>query len=179
MKSFMIESYNCGLIHFVRQSSKDKRGSFSEIFRKKNELGLPLDFVQDNLSSSKKGVLRGLHLQSSPHAQAKLITCLKGEIFDVAVDLRPESPTFKKYWSFLLTEKNCESLYVPTGFAHGFCTLSEEALIFYKVSAYYSPTHELVIKWNDKELAINWPLEKPKLSKKDQEGLSFDTLLPG
>lgn len=148
----------------------DERGYFFEIFHNTifNQNGINENFVQDNFSYSKKNVIRGLHFQKNPKAQSKLITVFSGEIFDVAVDLRKNSSTFGKYVSEILSEKNHKSLYIPEGFAHGFCVLSKEATISYKINREYSPEHECGIVWNDPKLNISWPISKPILSKKDQ-----------
>jgi dTDP-4-dehydrorhamnose 3,5-epimerase len=124
-------------------------------------------FVQDNFSHSIKGVLRGLHYQKNPNAQAKLVTCLRGEIFDVAVDIRQNSQTYSKWVSEILSEQNHKMLYIPEGFAHGFCVLSEEADVLYKVTQEYSPEHEKGILWNDPEINIRWPITNPILTQKD------------
>jgi len=153
------------------QSLPDDRGYFKEIFKESSfiENGINTKFVQDNFSHSLKGVLRGLHYQKNPKAQAKLVTTLRGEIFDVAVDMRKDSPTYGKWVSEILSEKNQRLLYIPEGFAHGYCVLSDEADIFYKVSQEYSPEHDSGFIWNDPEVAINWPLDKPTISEKDQK----------
>jgi dTDP-4-dehydrorhamnose 3,5-epimerase len=147
----------------------DDRGYFLEIFKESVFIsnGIDTKFIQDNFSYSIKGVLRGLHYQKNPKAQAKLVTALRGEIFDVAVDIRKNSPTFGKWVGEILSEKNHKSLYVPEGFAHGFCILSNEADVFYKVNQEYSPEHEKGIVWNDPDLNISWPIKKPILQKKD------------
>ena len=129
-------------------------------------------FVQDNFSYSKKNVLRGLHFQKNPKAQAKLVSVLKGEIFDVAVDLRKNSSTYMKWVSEILSEKKHNSLYIPEGFAHGFCVLSNSAYVMYKVNSHYSPEFDSGIVWNDTELNISWPTLEPILSIKDQNLLS-------
>lgn len=147
----------------------DTRGFFSETFKEsvfKNN-GIDSKFVQDNFSHSIKGVLRGLHYQKNPTAQAKLVIVIKGEIFDVAVDIRKNSPTYGNWVSEILSEKNHKILYIPKGFAHGFLVLSDEADVLYKVSNEYSPEHEKGIMWNDPDLNIQWPLDKPILEKKD------------
>ncbi len=147
----------------------DSRGFFLEVY-KKNEFsrfGINEDFVQDNHSYSKKNVLRGLHFQSGSKSQGKLIKCIKGRIWDVAVDIRTKSKSFKKWISVELTGENGYMLYIPRGFAHGFLVLSEYADVFYKCTEEYSPEHEGGIIWNDPDLAINWPVEKPLTSSKD------------
>lgn len=131
--------------------------------------GLDIDFVQDNHSKSQAKVLRGLHYQSKPYAQAKLVRCIKGAIADVAVDIRPQSPTFKKYVKVDLTEENKHMLYIPEGFAHGFVTLSNEAEIIYKTTAEYKPEADLGIFWADKDLSIDWGIDfEPIISEKDK-----------
>ena len=151
------------------QSFLDDRGFFLESFKESIFIsnGISTKFVQDNFSHSVKGVLRGLHYQKSPKAQAKLVIALRGEIFDVAVDIRKNSPTYGKWVSEILSEQNHNLLYVPEGFAHGFCVLSDEADVLYKVSNEYSHEHEKGIIWNDPDLNIQWPIDKPILAEKD------------
>ncbi|MBU9889516.1 MAG: dTDP-4-dehydrorhamnose 3,5-epimerase [Candidatus Omnitrophica bacterium] len=150
----------------------DGRGFFYESYRK--ELfaahGIPDEFVQDNISASAKGVLRGLHYQAEPKAQAKLVRVLRGSVFDVGVDLRPGSPTYGKHFAVVLSAENRRMLYVPKGFAHGFCVLEDGTEFLYKVSDYYSPAHERGVLWNDPALAIPWPpTDRPFiLSEKDK-----------
>lgn len=147
----------------------DARGYFFECFRQQENLPL---FVQDNIASSCKDTLRGLHFQQGA-GQAKLVQCLVGEIFDVVVDLRPTSATFGKWQSFLLDSASHHQLFIPVGFAHGYCVLSETALVHYKVSAFYDPQLETSIRWNDPDLQIPWPISKPILSIRDQTSLFF------
>jgi len=149
----------------------DERGFFMESFKESifKENGINTKFVQDNHSHSIKGTLRGLHYQKNPSAQAKLVTALKGEIFDVAVDIRKGSPTYGKWVGEILSEKNHNLLYVPQGFAHGFCVLSDEADVIYKVNNEYSPETDRGLLWNDPAVDIKWPIEKPITSKKDQQ----------
>ena len=156
------------------QSNKffDDRGFFSELFNMNlfnNAVQLNYLFVQDNFSHSVKSVLRGLHYQKNPKAQAKLVSVLRGEIFDVAVDIRKNSPTYGKWVGDILSEENHRLLYIPEGFAHGFCVLSDEADVLYKVTSEYSPEHDRGIIWNDPDIGINWPVENPIISKKDLE----------
>ncbi len=147
---------------------EDQRGFFMEIFREDIYIErLGVEFVQSNLSFSKKGVLRGLHYQKSPSSQAKLIQVIKGEIFDVAVDLRKESPTFGKWVGVVLSESNRQQLFIPERFAHGFCVLSDYAIVLYHTSSYYVPELERGIIWNDPELNIDWPIKDPIISDKD------------
>ena len=148
----------------------DDRGYFFENFKHsafKQHL-IDLNFIQENFSKSKKNVIRGLHFQKNPKAQAKLVTAVSGEIFDVAVDLRKNSPTFGKWVSEILSEINHKSLYIPEGFAHGFCVLSESATVMYKINQEYSPDHEQGIIWNDPDIDISWPISESIISKKDQ-----------
>lgn len=149
----------------------DERGFFMESFKESAfaENGIKTKFVQDNYSHSIKGVLRGLHYQKDPKAQAKLVMAITGEIFDIAVDVRKGSPTYGKWVSEILSEQNHKLLYVPKGFAHGFIALSNEADVVYKVDAEYSPEHERGILWNDPDVGIKWPIEKPIMIKKDLE----------
>ena len=150
----------------------DNRGFFSEIFNKKSFLqhNIDHDFVQDNHSLSvAEYTLRGLHFQAPPHAQAKLVRCGRGAIFDVAVDIRKGSPTYGNWVGYELTADNGHQLYVPIGFAHGFVTLVENSEIVYKCSDYYAPDAEGSIFWNDPDLKIDWPIpHSPKLSQKDE-----------
>ncbi|NRA65141.1 MAG: dTDP-4-dehydrorhamnose 3,5-epimerase [Pseudobacteriovorax sp.] len=155
----------------------DDRGFFYESFRKQvyQNHGITLEFVQDNLSKSNKGVLRGLHLQN-PNSQGKLVTVLSGEVYDVAVDVRVGSPNFGKSVGFYLSEHNKHQLWVPPGFAHGFQVTSESATFFYKCTDYYNPRSEMSILWNDPKIAIDWPLPDPSLSEKDRTALSLDSV---
>lgn len=151
----------------------DSRGYFFEAFsRRKFEeaTGIVTDFVQDNESLSTYGVVRGLHYQKPPHAQAKLVRVARGRVLDVALDLRPDSPTFGKYAAVELSGENHRQLYIPKGFAHGFSVLSEEAVLQYKCDDYYAPECEAGIAWNDEELGIDWMVPKDKiiLSEKDK-----------
>lgn len=170
--------HECGLVHFSRNIFEDERGSFSELYREEYFLlSENKKFCQDNLSSSRKGVLRGLHMQQAPHEQAKLITCLKGEAFDVAIDLRFDSPTFLKYWVFLLNSEKGDTLFIPEGFAHGFCALSDEVFLFYKTTNYYNPSSELILRWDDPDLGIPWPSCAKNISEKDENGISLREFL--
>ena len=156
----------------------DERGFFSETFKESIfiENGINTRFIQDNYSHSIKGVLRGLHYQKDPKAQTKLVTAITGEIFDVAVDIRKGSPTYGKWVSEILSEKNHNSLLVPKGFAHGFVVLSEEADVIYKVDEEYSPENDRGLIWNDPTVAVKWPLEKPIVSKKDNEQTHLESI---
>lgn len=146
----------------------DDRGFFYETFQKERyrAAGIDVEFVQDNRSRSTKGVLRGLHFQKTK-PQGKLVTVTDGEVFDVAVDLRPGSETFGQHETIILTGKNKLQFYVPPGFAHGFCVLSDTADFQYKCTDYYDPSDESGLLWNDPSLAIQWPLSQPLLSEKD------------
>lgn len=147
----------------------DERGFFMEIFKDSEFIagGIQQQFVQDNLSYSKRGVLRGLHYQMNPSAQGKLVSCLSGEIFDVAVDIRQGSPTYGQWVGTYLSEENHHLLWVPEGFAHGFQVVSEEALVLYKVTREFSAAHDSGIAYNDPALGIQWPLANPIVSAKD------------
>jgi dTDP-4-dehydrorhamnose 3,5-epimerase len=146
----------------------DERGFFMETWRldRFRDLGIDVPFVQDNHSRSSRGVLRGLHFQE-PHAQGKLIRCVRGSIFDVAVDVRRGSPTFSRWFGVDLTEDNRWMMWVPPGFAHGFLTLSDAADVTYKCTDYYEPSSERSILWNDPDIGIVWPAVEARLSKKD------------
>ena len=148
-----------GVIVIEPKVFNDPRGFFYESYRKKLfvQKGVKDDFVQDNVSSSAKGVLRGLHYQIAPRAQAKLMRVLRGSVYDVAVDIRPRSRTFGKFFSITLSAGNRKMLYIPKGFAHGFCVLEDGTEFMYKVSDYYSPEHERGVLWSDPGLAIPWP----------------------
>jgi dTDP-4-dehydrorhamnose 3,5-epimerase len=153
------------------KSFSDERGFFLESFKESifSDNGINKKFLQDNYSHSVKGVLRGLHYQKNPNAQAKLVTALRGKIFDVAVDIRQNSPTFGKWVSEILSEENHNLLFIPEGFAHGFFVLSDKADVFYKASKEYSSKDDRGIMWNDPKIGIKWPTENPIMSKKDLE----------
>jgi len=165
-----------GLLTIKPKIFADPRGMFYEVYSENRyeEHGIPC-FVQDNHSVSKKGVLRGLHYQVNP-GQGKLVRVTRGEVFDVAVDIRKQSPTYGKWWGLSLSETNNFQLYIPIGFAHGFCVLSESAEVLYKCSDYYSPENERGILWNDPDLAIDWPVKDPILSEKDAVSPLFSEL---
>jgi len=154
---------------------KDNRGLFFESYKYSEfaSNGISEHFVQDNISRSSAGVLRGLHYQITPHAQGKLIRCITGAIFDVAVDIRKSSVSFGQWVGVELSAENQKMMYIPPGFAHGFYTLSDEAEVIYKTTAEYSPQSERGIIWNDKDINIAWPAKNPLLSEKDAllEGL--------
>ncbi len=150
---------------------EDSRGFFMETYKKEvfENAGIFGEFVQDNQSRSKHGVLRGLHFQKEPYAQAKIVRCVRGVIYDVAVDLRLSSSTFGKYVGAILSEFNKYQLYIPRGFAHGFLVLSEYADVVYKVDNIYAPDHEGGLIYNDPEVNIAWPIDNPLVSDKDKK----------
>ena len=157
------------LVIIQNKSFKDDRGYFKELLREK-EINKKFPFMV--MSYSKKNVLRGLHIQSN-HSQGKYVSVLKGKIFDVAVDLRKNSKTFGKTFSLILSEKNSKSIYLPAGFAHGFCTLEKENYIIYNCTKYRNSKSEKGILYNDKQLNIKWPVKNPVLSKKDKSNISI------
>jgi dTDP-4-dehydrorhamnose 3,5-epimerase len=146
----------------------DERGYFLETYQAARyvQAGMTVAFVQDNLSSSRRGTLRGLHLQH-PHDQGKLVYVLVGEVYDVAVDVRIGSPSFGCWVGAMLTSENKQQLWIPPGFAHGFCVMSERALFAYKCTDIYHPEHEISIRWDDPKLSIKWPLHEVIMSNKD------------
>ena len=147
----------------------DARGFFLETWNQERyrEAGIPAGFVQDNLSFSGKGTLRGLHFQN-PNAQGKLVQVLQGEVYDVAVDIRQGSPTFGKWVGVTLSAENRRQVFIPAGFAHGFCVISDNALFSYKCTDIYNPKAEVTIIWNDPDIGIDWPVTEPELSEKDR-----------
>jgi len=147
----------------------DSRGRFFESFQRERykDLGITEEFVQDNQSVSHKNTIRGLHYRVEPE-QSKLVRVIKGEVFDVVVDIRKSSPTFGQWRGYTLSDSNYLQIYIPAGFAHGFCVLSETAEFLYKVSEYYSAEKERGIIWNDPEIGVEWPTSTPILSKKDK-----------
>jgi len=149
----------------------DERGYFCETYKYSEfeKAGIHLEFVQTNHSKSKKGVLRGLHFQNDPNAQGKLVRSIAGDIYDVAVDIRKGSPTYGQWIGEILSAENKKMLYVPVGFAHGFCVLSEEAEMLYKCTAEYTPESESGIIWNDPTINIDWPVKEPMIADKDQQ----------
>ena len=174
-----------GLYEIEPKVYEDSRGSFYESWNKKDFedlIGREINFSQDNQSNSIKGVLRGLHYQLNPMQQGKLIRCIYGEIFDVAVDIRKDSKTFGAWASITLSEKNRKQFWIPEGFAHGFLTLSDYAKVLYKTTNYWEKDLERVLIWEDSKVSINWPLKSmnilyPLLSIKDKNGLSFDQII--
>ena len=154
----------------------DNRGFFMETYRADlfKEAGIPTNYVQDNMSSSRKGVLRGLHFQKNPYSQGKLVRVVRGEVFDVAVDLRKGSPYFGKWVGDLLSEENKKSLYVPQGFAHGFCVVSDEAVFHYKCTEFYHPEAEGGLRYDDPTVNVEWPLpDLPKITSPKDEKAPF------
>ena len=163
-----------GLKLFDVRTYYDDRGFFCELWRDEKlalETGIS-NWGQANLSRSKKNVLRGLHYQVAPHAQAKLIMVTHGKVWDLCVDLRKDSPTYKKHFSFELSAEKPQLLFIPNYFAHGFCVLSESADFFYRCSELYDPACERGLLWNDKSLDIKWPIENPIISQRDLEWVS-------
>jgi dTDP-4-dehydrorhamnose 3,5-epimerase len=159
---------------------RDSRGCFMESWNRERyrDAGLPDEFVQDNMSFSRQGVLRGLHFQQ-PNPQGKLICVPRGAVFDVAVDVRVGSPTFGSWIGYDLSEENCRQLFVPPGLAHGFVVTSDVALFSYKCTEYYHPSTETTLLWNDPDLGIAWPVDAPKVSAKDQRGIRLRDLPEG
>ncbi len=158
-----------GLIVINNMSHKDKRGYFKEILK---EIDIKSKFPFLVMSHSKKNILRGLHIQTK-NPQGKYLSVIKGKIFDVCLDLRKNSKTFGKYYSLILSEKNSKSIYIPPGFAHGFCTLDEESYVVYSCTQYRNAKSEIGIKYNDEDLKINWPKRKFSISEKDINNFSF------
>lgn len=163
-----------GLLSIELDVFRDARGLFVETYSEPRyrAAGVDCGFVQDNLSRSAHGVLRGLHYQERP-GQAKLVSVVRGRIFDVAVDLRPDSPTFGRWHGLYLDAEEHRQLFVPVGFAHGFCVVSDGADVTYKVSNVYDPSTERTLTWNDPDLAIEWPVQAPLVSPRDAQGESF------
>ena len=186
MKTEQIKSKNGiefkGLFLISPQIFNDYRGSFYESWNKSvfnKKINSEVNFVQDNHSSSIKGVLRGLHYQTKPFPQGKLVRCISGKIFDVAVDLRNNSKTFGNWFGVELSSKNKKQLWIPEGFAHGFLTISNSAEVLYKTTHYWNKDCEKSIRWDDKTLDIKWPLYKvnrefPLISIKDEEAKNFE-----
>lgn len=176
-----------GLVLILPRVFGDDRGFFLELYKRTDfvNAGIADHFIQDNYSKSEKGVLRGLHYQKAPKSQSKLVMCMQGRIFDVAVDIRKGSPHYGKWVSVELTGENRFMLYVPAGFAHGFQVLSDTAEVMYKCTDVYSPQDDRGIIWNDKDLNIAWPLRDPVLSDKDKvhprlrDADNDFTILPG
>lgn len=175
-----IETKIRGLYIIEPKVFRDDRGYFMEGYNKKDfvEVGLDMEFVQDNESKSKKGVLRGMHFQTK-HTQGKLVRVTQGEVYDVAVDLRKDSPTFGMWEGVILSEENKRQFYIPEGFAHGFLVLSDEAIFNYKCTDYYAPEYDRGLLWNDEDVNIDWPLDNIKkiiLSDKDKRQMTLKEL---
>ncbi len=170
------ETKLAGVLVIEPRVFSDDRGLFYEAYHAERyrQAGADATFVQDNVSRSSRGVLRGLHFQRPPHAQAKLVSVLEGAVYDVAVDLRRDSPTFGQHVGVELSAENGRQLYVPVGFAHGFAVTSETALLAYKCSAFYAPEAEGSVRWNDPALGINWPTKASLLSDEDRAAPSWD-----
>ncbi len=169
-----------GLLVFEPRRFEDERGYFYESYNRRlfEENGIHSEFVQDNQAFSSRGVLRGLHFQRPPYAQAKLVRVAQGEVLDVVVDLRREQPTFGKWFAICLSEENHKQLYVPRGFAHGYLVLSPKALFLYKCDNYYAPEYEAGIRYDDSQLNIQWefPADQMIISEKDRNLPSFEEL---
>lgn len=168
-----------GVVIITPAVHRDHRGSFRESWHRERyaEAGLPAEWVQDNLSTSRAGVLRGLHFQY-PQPQGKLVTVLRGEIMDVALDVRAGSPAFGKFVTVSLSSANGRQLWIPEGFAHGFVVLSDEAMVHYKVTEPYRPGGDRTIAWNDPGLGIDWPVTDPIVSAKDADGRRLADFTP-
>jgi dTDP-4-dehydrorhamnose 3,5-epimerase len=160
-----------GVLILEPRGFRDERGYFFESWNEAcyQEAGIEAAFVQDNLSFSGKGVLRGLHFQVPPHAQGKLVSVLQGAVFDVAVDLRTTSPAFGQWMGVELSSENMLQMYIPEGFAHGFVVTSDTALFSYKCTDFYAPEYERSLRWDDPEMGIQWPVKNPVLSSKDAD----------
>ncbi len=167
-----------GLVIIKPDVFGDDRGYFYELWQKEKflKMGIDADFVQDNESKSGKGVLRGLHFQRPPYAQGKLVRVVKGSVLDVAVDIRKKSPTYGKWESVKITEENKLMVWVPEGFAHGFLVLEDDTIFQYKCTGFFNAGSEDSILWNDLQLGIDWGIEEPVLSEKDEQALLFADL---
>ena len=174
-----IETSLPGVVLIEPTVFEDDRGFFMETYHagRFRDAGIDLPFVQDNHSRSSRGVLRGLHYQE-PNPQGKLVRCTRGALFDVAVDIRTGSPTFGKWFGTELSEANRRLLWIPPGFAHGFCALADESDLVYKCTALYSREHDRSILWNDPQIGIEWPLASPRLSAKDAAAAPLRTAIP-
>lgn len=166
-----------GVYVITPEKNVDKRGFFARIWDNKQfeNRGLDVKIVQCSISFNKKrGTLRGMHYQETPYAEVKTVRCTRGSIFDVIIDLRPKSNTFKKWFGIELTEKNYKILYIPKGFAHGFLTLKDNTEIFYQMSQYYKPGYSRGVRWNDKTFRIKWPFTPKVISKTDRIYPTFE-----
>lgn len=165
-----------GLVIITPKVFQDHRGYFMESFhQEKWEEALQTHFVQDNESQSLQGVLRGLHFQKPPFAQAKLVRVIQGSVLDVAVDLRKNSPTYGQYFKIMLSAENKKQFFIPEGFAHGFVALEDHTIFSYKCSNYYHPASEGILLWNDKDLNIDWEIQQPITSDRDNNGQAFSS----
>jgi dTDP-4-dehydrorhamnose 3,5-epimerase len=166
-----LETQLDGVVLIEPEVHGDERGFLVETFRDESwrEMGIEVDFVQENHSRSGRGILRGLHFQTEP-GQAKLVRCLRGTIWDVAVDLRRDSPNYRRWEGHQLDDERHRQLFVPAGFGHGFCVLSEQADVAYKLSSYYDPATEAGIAWDDPDVGVEWPISEPVLSDRDRGG---------
>ena len=164
-----LETQLDGVVLIEPEVHGDERGFLVETFRDDGwrELGVEVEFVQENHSRSGRGILRGLHFQTRP-GQGKLVRCLRGRIWDVAVDLRRDSPTYRRWEGHELDDERHRQLFVPAGFGHGFCVLSEQADVAYKLSSYYDPATEAGIAWDDPAVGVEWPISEPVLSERDR-----------
>ena len=158
---------------------KDSRGYFFESWNKNKfiDININIDFLQDNVSVSKKNVLRGLHFQRNSFSQEKLVQVLKGKVIDVIVDLRKDSKSFKKHEKIILKENDNNMILIPKGCAHGFISLEDQTIFSYKCSNYYNKNYDVTLNWNDQDIGIDWNIENPIISEKDQNGLSFKELI--
>jgi len=168
-----------GLYKIKYEAYKDSRGYFFESWNKNKliELDINIDFLQDNISISKKNVIRGLHFQKDPFSQAKLVQVLRGKVIDVIVDLRKDSKTFKKHEKIILKENDNMMVLIPKGCAHGFISLENETIFSYKCSEYYNNKSEFTLTWNDTEIGVNWGIDNPIISEKDKNGLSLKEII--
>jgi dTDP-4-dehydrorhamnose 3,5-epimerase len=172
----VIETAIPGVVVIEPKRFGDSRGFFMELYREDRYAGITTPFVQDNLSRSTRGVLRGLHFQN-PKPQGKLVMVLRGSVLDVAVDVRNGSPTFGRHVAIELSEENRRQLWVPSGFAHGFVVLSDSADFFYKCDEFYNPGSEFVLRWNDTQLGIDWRCDSPTISARDRAGIPLAQLM--
>lgn len=169
-----------GLLVLRPRRFEDERGYFFESFNQQQFSQLvnqTIEFVQDNESVSKKGVVRGLHFQSPPHAQGKLVRVASGSVLDVAVDIRKNSPTYGQWHAELLSAENGTQFWIPAGFAHGFVALEDQTQFLYKCTNYYAPSAEATLLWNDPQLNIDWNCSNPIVSEKDKQGTSFSSFI--
>jgi len=169
-----------GVFEITLSLISDHRGFFMRAFdlNEFNKYGMNKMWVQENHSrSSQQGILRGLHFQFPPYAETKMVRCIRGKILDVFVDLRKDSRTFGQWDSLELSEENKKMVFIPRGFAHGFCTLTDESEVLYKVDNYYAPEYEGGLLWNDPDIGIDWPLEDPILSDKDRQNMKLEELI--